>query len=106
MIRRVVVVGVSKTWTSDLVEKTQSQKKKGFTLIVSIVNVFFKYGRQVPHKTKGMTVKVDFQSRIFMTQGYLILHHLRGQGTMPKHDIDVYFNDPARMKKRSNVNNF
>ena len=58
-----IVGGVDKTWAAELVDMSAfSRDNKGFKFILSIIDVFSKYGWLVPLKdTKGLTVRDAFQ---------------------------------------------
>ena len=56
--------GTDAIWTADLVDmQSFSKSNKGFKYILMIIDVFSKYGRAIPLKTKtGPEVMKAFQS--------------------------------------------
>ena len=61
--RRVIVGGIDKIWAADLVDMSAfSRDNRGFKFILSIIDVFSKYGWLVPLKDKkGATVRDVFR---------------------------------------------
>ena len=61
--RRVIVGGIDKIWAADLVDMSAfSRDNRGFKFILSIIDVFSKYGWLVPLKDKkGATVRDAFR---------------------------------------------
>ena len=62
--RRVVVGGVDETWAADLVDMSAfSRDNRGFKFLLSIIDIFSKYGWLVPLKDKkGTTVRDAFRT--------------------------------------------
>ena len=97
--RRVVVGGVDETWAADLVDMSAfSRDNRGFKYLLSIIDVFSKYGWLVPLKDKkGTTVRDAFRTvfkdrtpKKLWTDKGTEFYNREMKDLLQKHDVELY----------------